>query len=387
MSQPGPHADAPGTVSDAAPTVENIQALRGIAAPLVVWAHLKTLAALSPTAADFFLQRTTFGAIGVDLFFVISGYVICLTAAKKHHRPLDFFLARIARVSPLYLVLTLTCVVLRPVLEPNLHVSFLSAWNGVFYLPLLDWNGYTSPPIGAGWTLSFELLFYSAFALLLFLFQPRKVALALPLIFLACVPPMTLFYHGGWYFPRFVFHPFVLEFSLGCLVFHTQQWVSARLAWMMVMAGLVFVLALEPRTEFLGFHPPMLADRLDLAWERVLLWGVPCALVAAGLVGLEQKAGIVLPRTLIWLGGISYSLYLTHRLVLDAAGKVFVHAGLHQPVVVCVLALLITVAAGWLCWLWLEHPLTTRAQKWARRIAGHTGAKAAASRSTIQASA
>jgi peptidoglycan/LPS O-acetylase OafA/YrhL len=153
----------------------------------------------------------------------------------------------------------------------------------------------------------------------------------------------------------------------------------------MVTVGLLFILALAPWTEFLGFHPPMLADRIDLAWYRVLFWGMPCGLIAAGLVGLESRRGIVLPRALIWLGGISYSLYVVHRFVLDVVGSGFNRVGLHQPVVACVLALLIAITAGWLCWLWIEHPLTTRAQKLAKKISGRSGPKPAPSQPAMPA--
>ena len=131
----------------ASSTIENLQALRGIAALLVVWAHLKwPLTDLCPNITHNTFIKTAHGSIGVDLFFIISGFVICLTACKRHHQPLDFFLARIARVAPLYLVATIGFVALNyPKFWPN--PSWLSFWNGFFYLPLFDTSVYTVPPL------------------------------------------------------------------------------------------------------------------------------------------------------------------------------------------------------------------------------------------------
>ena len=130
--------------------VENIQALRGIAALLVLWAHLKfVLDPLCPSAGNWILLQTAHGAIGVDLFFIISGYVICLTACKRHQRPLDFLLARIARISPLYLVAFVPAFLNKSHFSWS-HASFLSAWNGLFYLPIFDVGDYTEPPVGGG---------------------------------------------------------------------------------------------------------------------------------------------------------------------------------------------------------------------------------------------
>jgi exopolysaccharide production protein ExoZ len=355
---------APGAPS----TVENIQALRGIAALLVLWAHLKfPVAALSPGSERISWINTAHGAIGVDLFFVISGYVISMTACKRHHRPLDFFLARIARVAPLYLaVFPLAFLHKAYVSWPA--IPWRSAWNGLFYLPIFDWNDYTLPPLAVGWTLSFEMWFYVAFALLLNVWKPTKVALLLPLLFFAGAGAMTL-YHGAWYLPRFLFHPFVLEFAFGCIVFQTQNAVKAVASWLLLAGGLFYMLVFSRHTGFLGWHVDLLSQHMDWAWERVLLWGFPSALVAAGLVGLERNSHLVLPRALVWLGGISYSLYLTHWfsvMIFAALGK---KLGLHDLAAVMVVVVISTLVVAWLCWRWVEQPLTKRAQAWAKGIA------------------
>ncbi len=353
-----------------------------MAALLVIWAHIKfPLATLCPEYASRPIIATAHGAIGVDLFFIISGYVICLTACQRHHHPLDFFLARIARVAPLYLLVTMVAfagksVVLYP------HPNWISLWNGLFYLPIFDFGDYTEPPLGAGWTLSFEIWFYTVFALLLNLWKPARVALLLPISFLAGSIAM-IFYHGYWYFPRFMFHPFVLEFALGCVVFHTQNLVRGWTAYVLGCSGILSMLLFTRHTGQLGYHLDLLSRHMDLAWMRVCLWGLPWAFLAAGLVGMEKNSGFVLPRTLVWVGDISYSMYLTHRFSMGIVAFACSRLGLHNPVVAAVAVYAGCIFFACLCWRWIEKPLTSRAQKWAKRTALSRAAIIAPAKSSL----
>jgi peptidoglycan/LPS O-acetylase OafA/YrhL len=350
--------------------VQNIQALRGVAILLVLWVHLKfAIGPLNPAAAEKGVIETAFGGMGVDLFFVISGFVICLTACKKHHGALDFFLARVARVTPLYLLLSLLAFVVIPKTYVSWHlVSARAAWNQIFYLPLFDLHTYTILPLGIGWTLSFEMWFYLVFALLLNFWKPAQVTLILPAIFLVGCCLMTAFYRGAWFFPHFAFHPFVLEFALGCLVFHTQRFVNGRTAWALFLGGFVFMALFSRHSGRLGWHGQVLNFHLDLAWLRVFDWGVPSALFAAGLVGLERHRGVVLPRVLMALGTISYSLYLTHWFMIPVVVRFGQMIGLHNAFAIALLMPTVSILVGWLCWRFLERPMTLIAQGWARSV-------------------
>ena len=207
--------------------------------------------------------------------------------------------------------------------------------------------------------------FYIAFALGLNLGKPDRVALFFPAIFCSGAVLMT-FYHGDWYLPRFLFHPFVLEFAFGCIVFQTQKWIGGRMSWILLTAGIAYMLAFNRETGYLGWAAPMLGAQTDLAWLRVLLWGFPCAMIVAGLVGVERNQGLILPRFLIWFGGLSYSLYLSHffsmRFVVLAAQLVHVH----RPVVVIVALVGGILFFGWAVWRWIETPLTRSAQAWVK---------------------
>ncbi len=264
---------------------------------------------------------------------------------------------------PLYFVITLAFVAAKLVALGG-STTFVSAWNGFLYLPLFDFNGYTPPPLDVGWTLGFEMWFYLVFTLLLNFLKPRQVAIALPALFLAGAVAMTP-YHGAWYFPTFMFHPFVLEFSLGCIVCLIQEHLTGWRPIALLAGGVVYFFLFSRNSDNLGWYTAMFGSHgVELGWQRVLLWGVPAALVTAGLVGLERNHGYVLPRALVYVGGFSYSLYLVHRLVESALVRFGTHLGLHQPLLVIAAMVGLSLLLAWLCWLTLEAPLT----HWAQRI-------------------
>jgi peptidoglycan/LPS O-acetylase OafA/YrhL len=362
-----PTSSAPSPTRTGPDTVENIQALRGIAALLVLWAHIKfPIGALCPEGYDRSpWVQTGQGAIGVDLFFVISGFVISLVACKRHHRPVDFLLARVARISPLYLVFVLLFLLVKGVFMHRYN-SFSSVWNGIFYLPIFDMKDLSWPPGGSGWTLCFEMWFYLCFALLLCFQAPKNVATMLPFIFIVgslC----SLCYTGDWYFPTFMFHPLTLDFAFGCIIYQLQHLISGKIAGVLLLIGALWAFFITRHTGYLAY-PQTAAAVYVAAWQRTLFWGVPCAFLAAGLVGLERNRLFTMPAALVWVGGISYSLYLSYQVSMDTITAIGRHLGVHSLWLVLVVVVAGCVFNAWLCWRFIENPLSKVAQKWAKSV-------------------
>lgn len=367
-------AQAPFLVSpmiaerSAAPqTIENVQALRGVAALLVLYAHVRMLVHICDPA----IPITPTGATGVDLFFVISGFVISLTASKRHHSAGDFILARLARVVPLYLAATLFHIAFHvafPAASQS-HFGFRGIWNGLFYLPVFDWGGYTTPPILVGWTLSFEMWFYLLFGFCLLFCTPTRAVAVFPLLF-ALGAFAGLWYRGDWYLPRFLLHPFALEFAFGCVVYQLRKHLTGVLPFLLLlMSALYFSLISRHYLDVAAANASLGLD-MHAAWLRVLAWGVPMALLFAGIVGLELSRTYVLPQPLIWFGGISYSLYILHWPLLQMLGNIALHLHIHSPWIAAIVGTGSCLIAATLCHPWVELPLTTLAQKWARRLSG-----------------
>ncbi len=326
-------------------TYELIQALRGVAAILVTLFH---------AASHFDNAEATFrvGNAGVDIFFIISGFVMWSATARRPMTPETFLRHRFVRLVPLYTVFTLALLAawalmtsafphMRP---PTLQHVLLS----LAFIPHVDPDGHIFPLLAQGWTLNFEMFFYLLFALALTLPRRGRLAilavalLALPLLGLALSPALI---HDAP--PLGLLSPLLVEFLGGIIVAQAMQsgWrPGAVWCWASIAAG-ALALALLPN--------PAASD--DAA--RLLLFGGPALLIVAGAVGAE-KAGenFGVGRAPLLLGAASYSLYLSHTFTLSIMGKIWPHAP-SAPWLYTITATAASVGVGVAVYLLLERPL------------------------------
>lgn len=336
--------------------IANIQSLRGVAALLVVLFHLASIEANYGHGYRLSSDIWTIGMSGVDLFFVISGFVMVTVTRGRFGIPgesLRFMLHRATRIYPLYWMfslLVLAAFLIGPGLmkrslqggEVDLAASFL----------LLPQEGL--PLLMAGWTLVHEMYFYCVFALLL-LFPERllgrllagwAIAIAGAAVIVPAAADATL---------RLVTHPLTLEFIAGGLAALFVHRSSPRAAGRCLTAGIVLWLVGYLMHVRLGYGSE------PAGGLRVLVFGMPAALVVHGLAALEIGAGRTLPAWSVRLGDASYSLYLSHVLVMGALARIgttLPQAGdpAWRPVL---LAMLVTAATGFgiACHRHIEAPL------------------------------
>lgn len=253
----------------------SIQVLRGVAALAVVLLHATAIAS-NYGPSSFFV-----GGAGVDLFFVISGFIIAKVAPGRSAGP--FLLKRAWRIYPLWWVACLPFLLAQPKFwTASGVVGSLALW------PVFD--GFHVPALIVGWSLSFELMFYLGAALAL---ATRPIVpVAICLAAMALDVPML----GS---------PMVLEFCAGLLI--------ARASIRPLVGGVALVAGVVALT----FSPPELAHHKSaavnaLAWWRVVAWGVPAALVVYGALCFERWTVGRLADAFVWLGNASYSIYLFH---------------------------------------------------------------------------
>lgn len=341
--------------------IRNLQALRAVAAYLVVLYHFLALQASQVFPGARYLS---FGAAGVDIFFVISGFIMVVTTMKREIAPAEFLLHRIARIVPVYWVITLLLASIalcgfKPAGLLRLQPDWLA--QSLLFIPF-DRDGRLEPIISVGWTLNYEMFFYILFAAALFIRSAltRTLVLCLVMVSLATAqiwmpaPAMLL----GFYTT-----PIILEFAYGCAlgyVFARSQHARTPNPAIFVAAILlgVAIIALAQMTRF--------GPSIELTgFSRPLIWGTAGLLIVAGAVFLERAKWIVPFDWLVELGNASYSIYLIHALLIHIAVKI---AGVFFPIGVASLALnlLITVLGSTACGLFLYRTVELPANQWLR---------------------
>jgi peptidoglycan/LPS O-acetylase OafA/YrhL len=294
-------------------TIIAIQVLRALAAVAVAVSHFQ-----------FDLQRTFglgaalpplgYGNAGVDLFFVISGFVMVYASEPLFGRrdgPGAFFMRRLIRIVPIYWLVTTLYIVLAFTL-PGHKVTYSAQHIVASYLfipwPRLD--GVMQPVVGQGWTLNYEMLFYAVFALAVL--APRRMAVTLVALALG----VAVLIGALISLPEplaFWCDPMLLEFVFGMglgLAYREGVRLPPLVGWLLILAGLVgFALAPWPAWGYSG--------------TRFLTWGLPAVLMVAG-AGFGQLCVSRRWQPLVLLGEASYALYLLHsipvRAVLQGAG-------------------------------------------------------------------
>src|SRR5215467_2504234 len=150
------------------PTIPAIQFLRALAAAAVVAFHVRFDFVNNVSPPGFLPAAFNLGAAGVDLFFVISGFVMVYSSESLFGRPnapATFLLRRIVRIVPLYWLMT--SVMLAYVLARGFGPSDASpqlALASYFFIPYRRPSGAMDPLYGIGWTLNYEMFFYVVFA-------------------------------------------------------------------------------------------------------------------------------------------------------------------------------------------------------------------------------
>jgi peptidoglycan/LPS O-acetylase OafA/YrhL len=330
-------------------TYRLVQVLRAIAAEMVVVFHATTLLHVHDSR-DFRAWHN--GVTGVDIFFVISGFVMMISTTPLLHSPnpaRTFFARRVERLAPMYWLAT-TTKVLALLAVPTLAVVGLGRWWHVLasylFFPTRSPVGAYGSILAVGWTLIFEMFFYILFAIVLATRLPRLPALAPVLILMAF----------GWTIPfvarhgtlHFYANTMQLEFLYGmalaaCIPFVRK--IPAPLAMLLAIAGFL---------PLLLWHSPAM-----ILWGGIL-WGIPALAVVTAAVALESPFGARTPKWLLEIGDASYSIYLVHGFVVPVVCILFARYGSRGPYVLplaLIVSIIVATLAGDLVYRLIERPI------------------------------
>ena len=287
--------------------LNNIQVLRAFAAIAVVLFH----------TGFVFPHMRSFGSFGVDVFFVISGYIMARILDPQSDSSSDFFLRRrVLRIVPPYWFFTLLLFVAAfkiPQLMGATRASGLDLFKSLFFIPFPKYPGVIQPLLFIGWSLNYEMFFYVMLAIGLVLHQAlsgyplgRKIdavwfGSALVLITnLACLP-----YAGSSDLASFYSRDLVLEFLLGVLSYYLCRSIpdhlfkSLRIPGLLICLGSALLLILIQGDQ-LNFGP------------RIVALGIPSFFLVTTASLLSQSGWDTRLAWLVLIGDASYILYLIH---------------------------------------------------------------------------
>jgi len=354
----------------------NIQFLRFIAAMLVVVHHMAAhVRASGHEPGLLFSLGQSAGFAGVDIFFVISGYIMMWTTAEAAGgaAALSFIKRRVARIYSGYWPFYLLALVLFTMLGGNqpAHAQLLRSF-------LLWPTELRHLLIPVSWTLIFEMYFYLLFALLISIRSVSRILLigALGVIML-CWAVFTNFVRHAYdpgrlesmsLYEQYLAFPYLLEFLCGALL---AGWLRVRprgpaWIWLTAGAGLFVAGGWINTMHFQG----RLIEGYYIIW-RVLVFGSAALAIVAGMVRLENQGWSFGLRFSLLAGGASYALYLSHTLILWAAHRMGFDAwvsrihGWPAYLLFCCLAAII-VAYSMLHYRCLERPLHHAFRRWLR---------------------
>lgn len=332
--------------------LHNIQALRGIAALFVAFSHLFIME--QKYSDDQILGVwIELGMVGVDLFFVISGFIM-VHVAWNFRRGLgavaEFIFARAGRIYPLYWLVSLATFLVW-MWKPEIVFSS-SAGSPDFLKSFLLLPDVTFPFLAIGWTLIHEVFFYLIFAMALLL-KPKWM---LPfLIGWTVVLTIGIFNNLTDLSPLMgiLFNPLSFEFLLGAFAAWILKTYNARL----VRSALGLGLLLSAMALFYSYayHCGMPSTFSD----RALYFGLPATLIVYGMAGIERD-GKKWSKKMSRLGDWSYSLYLTHILSLSLLGRLWnqiAQPGYWDNILMLVLMPVFAVLISYLSWRFAEKPM------------------------------
>jgi exopolysaccharide production protein ExoZ len=354
------------SAADGVTEIISIQYLRGLAALGVVVVHAST-ALLNN---DKVLIPFGIGNAGVDLFFIISGFIMYLTTAHRSVAASDFYLKRLIRIFPLYFCSsTLAFLIAR--LAP--HIVRIFSGNPKDYIRSVLFIPYycatcqseeglkrlIRPEIGQGWTLNYEGFFYLVFGLCLCI--PRRFRVQSLVIIFSLLSALGILFRPVDPILRTYTDSLQCEFVFG------------------VLLGYVFCCKVPKSLETLGVTLLIAGGATSVILQlsilhtlpRVLGFGLPAATVIGCALWLE-RAGLIprLPFFLL-LGDASYSLYIFHTFVLAVlrrgCQRLFNVNLACTHIVFMICSTLIAEMCGILVFKYAERPVTRTLTEWRKR--------------------
>jgi peptidoglycan/LPS O-acetylase OafA/YrhL len=332
--------------------IHNVQALRFVAASAVAVSHIAALLVPYPAQSGFWSVPWT---AGVDLFFVISGFIMVRLTDERFGAPgaaADFLKRRIIRIVPPYwffTTLTIAAVLILGGRVGGTTVDFPQTVTSFGFIPWPRADGQLNPIVSQGWTLNYEAFFYLAFTLAL-LARRGLIVLCAAFLAFALVHPLI----PAWLFVlKFWSNPIILDFLGGIVL--AKIYLSGRrlpLWGSIACAALAVIAFIAMSYSDFGF--------LSRFAER----GIPAILLAASLILAREPKRLGAVRRLVQRGGdASYTIYLAHYMIINMFVLLWKRTGIGWPWAGVAAGMVVAIGASMIFYQLVERPITNALQR------------------------
>ncbi|RUL63445.1 acyltransferase [Dyella dinghuensis] len=358
--------------------LEWVQALRGAAAFMVVMVHSRSVlmdTASGKVVADHVLLPL---GMGVDLFFIISGFLMMFTTRNfdgSKAYAWRFIAKRASRIWPLFAVVTPVALLVEHgvhgFFDPSVVLPYL---EGLAFIPHNPGASgiYFQMAAGVAWTLCFECYFYMLFAACMLFGRWRYVVMTAWFVLTLVAIPLL----RGNYSLNVASQPLVEWCRYANLAINPIVWDFI----IGMIAGWLYVADFKFRRVWVIYAAVVVSTMLLLiGWHRIGLvnffgprgWALPMAILFFGVGMLAKVGAINVPSWSVWLGNISYSLYLVHVYVFEVAQRVIGAIPIAHEVSNALLFITrpaLAVIVAWLTFRYVEAPISSWARKGLLRI-------------------
>ncbi|MEP6674223.1 MAG: acyltransferase [Ferruginibacter sp.] len=336
-----------------------IQLLRGVASVLVVLLHL-TVNFSENLKQNFLANIFAFGGSGVDIFFVLSGFIITYAHLQHIGKATAtglFVKRRFIRIYPIYWIV-ITVFLAVQLLLPSFYKTHYSINAGNLISTYLLLPGHTMVN-GVSWTLTNELFFYFLFIFALLI--PKKtysIYLAIGYFILLIALAFTGYSTSNSdSITGLVLFPMNIEFLLGIFIVLIVEKINRQAIIPMLLIGILWFIAGAVCVDK-GIE--VVTSTANSAMNRVIFFGLPAFLIILSLVKMELSKNVRVGKIFMQLGNASYSIYLIHLPLLAASFKIIAKLGItnyYFLILISILLFVIVCALGIFVYDKIEKPL------------------------------
>lgn len=345
-------------------TVYVVQVMRGLAAAAVAVYHAHLILAQPQYGGlHIFGSVAAYGWLGVNFFFVLSGFIILLAHQRDIGMPATagrYLWRRFVRVYPIYWIFTTGYVAaaLMGIGYPDFRWTTVNMVSSYLLIPF---DPAPLPPLQVAWTLFYEVTFYAFFLVLIL---HRRIGIAAFALWTLAILTYALVLHRSEMGPLNIWN---IYFVVGMASLFLYRRASDRWAWPLLGAGTAALALLVA----VGWVPERIASAADTPGILLIL-AVVFAAMLSGAALVERATGLRFPRLLLLVGDASFSIYLVHSPVLSVlAGLTKRFAAGQVPDALLFTSMVaLSLIAGIVAHLLVERPLLSTISPWIARRFG-----------------